>query len=437
MKSLEQSYCGPSSELKFSGVIPTILKIDGSIVSFFQNSSYAFFKPHAEDIKSSNKKPPIVSLSIEFAAYHRSLLSVEKLTSNLYQCLSDFLDEFFKSMEQNNRLHAISNYLSTMENQYSTKYMKFVESISGLISSETNNLEPFLSLVSKYASMASLRANCSSSNILSSLKYYDNHAEIHDLHKYDHFCLIYVITYLASKGIVQRLSITETPRFTNFEARGHIQSGYIGKEPYSKAGLTGYGQTVGVTDTGLDDLSSFFIDNSEAYHSFKTDRSGIFQPKRRKVVQYRPLGDDSDEMGGHGTHVVGTIVGSPIISEFSNMRGIAFDAKVAFYDVVVDEMFVTSSMWDMFDASYATGARVHTNSWGGCCNLYGARSFDIDAYLYQHPDFLVIFSGGNEGPAEYTMSVEASSKNALAIGAGQVSFMNLFAADFVICDLHC
>jgi subtilisin family serine protease len=56
-------------------------------------------------------------------------------------------------------------------------------------------------------------------------------------------------------------------------------------------------------------------------------------------VQYVPRGDQSDELKGHGTHVVGTAVGRRAIKGLSEstgeVDGIARAAKVSFVDLGV------------------------------------------------------------------------------------------------------
>jgi hypothetical protein len=83
----------------------------------------------------------------------------------------------------------------------------------------------------------------------------------------------------------------------NFEARGLTQTGSMGDEPYRDAGLTGSGQIVGVSDSGVNDLSCFFIDDSGAYDSPVTNRTGKLEPMRRKIIQYTAYADSFDEQG--------------------------------------------------------------------------------------------------------------------------------------------
>ena len=102
--------------------------------------------------------------------------------------------------------------------------------------------------------------------------------------------------------------------------------------PYTAAGLTGAGQIVGVADTGLDEKSCFFNDLSG-----EVTRSLVSAPKvdtrRRKVVQYArlPPADSFDVTNGHGTHVVGTVVGNNRQDVFGGTRG---NCYVCLLDVI-------------------------------------------------------------------------------------------------------
>ena len=58
---------------------------------------------------------------------------------------------------------------------------------------------------------------------------------------------------------VVRITTISRPTLTNFEARGVTQSGKMGDEPYRAYGLTGKNQICGIADSGINDLSCFFI----------------------------------------------------------------------------------------------------------------------------------------------------------------------------------
>ena len=88
-----------------------------------------------------------------------------------------------------------------------------------------------------------------------------------------------------------------------------LQTGKMGGEAYRAAGITGKGQVCGIADSGLNDLSCFFYDgpsslspsssgsHTSAYRGVLTNRSGLIEPLRRKVIQYIAYADMTDELG--------------------------------------------------------------------------------------------------------------------------------------------
>jgi len=162
--------------------------------------------------------------------------------------------------------------------------------------------------------------------------YYDGSFTISNLRPVSLKCILQLVETSALDNSVLRVSIQTRPRIYNFEVRGIVQSGVRFHEPYGDAGLDGEGQILGIADSGLNDLSCFFLDDSNAYSGIVTNRTGVLEPLRRKVIQYSFSGDVSDDEGGHGTHVAGTAVGFSS-GESSANNGIAPAAKVAFFDV--------------------------------------------------------------------------------------------------------
>ena len=46
---------------------------------------------------------------------------------------------------------------------------------------------------------------------------------------------------------------------------------------------------------------------------------------------------------------------------------------------------------------YLAGARVFSNSWGGKDNGYSTDALNVDTFMWQRPDALVLFAAGNGG----------------------------------------
>lgn len=110
-------------------------------------------------------------------------------------------------------------------------------------------------------------------------------------------CIVSMVHRASTLNSILSIAIIPRPVLLNYEGRGIIQSGRMGFEPYSKMGLTGKGQICGIADSGLNDISCFFVDDSGKYPYIATNRSGVVESERRKVIQYIAFADGVDEEG--------------------------------------------------------------------------------------------------------------------------------------------
>ena len=235
----------------------------------------------------------------------------------------------------------------------------------------------------------------------------------------------------------------------NHWAKGITQSGSPFVEPVTARGITGKGQIVTVGDSGLDPNSCFFYDPDHAC-PYTNVTTNLKVSNHRKIASYWSAIDDVSEDDAHGTHVSGTVVSQSIVGSLSEHDGIAPDAKVAFTDVGCSDpkgctckgtpkgcpcdlmggvcspnenaIYPPNSMSeDYFPYAYNLGSRVHTNSWGESSGVlgYSSDSADIDKFIWEHKDFLILFSAGNSGSASgySSVSTQADSKNVIAVGA--------------------
>jgi PGF-pre-PGF domain-containing protein len=193
---------------------------------------------------------------------------------------------------------------------------------------------------------------------------------------------------------------------------------------YETYGLKGNGQIVAVCDTGLD---TGVNDNS-----MHADIRG----RILNITDYSDNGpeDDASTMygGGHGTHVSGSVLGNGTMSD-GQYAGTAPEATLVFQAVQdsdgslggIDNMADISVF---FQDAYELGARIHTNSWG--MSTYGAYTIEsqqVDQFMWDHPDMLILFSAGNEGRDTdnngviNTDSIGApgTAKNCLTVGASE------------------
>ncbi len=204
------------------------------------------------------------------------------------------------------------------------------------------------------------------------------------------------------------------PKFLNDVARRllRIDSG----NPVVTLPFTGAGQIVAVADTGLD------------------SNHPDFQGRILSVVALgRP--NDSSDPAGHGTHVAGSVLGDGSASN-GHIRGAAPGAQL-FFQSILDATGglggLPVDLNDLFDEAYQTGARIHNNSWGAAtASRYTGNSVEVDEFVADHRDMLIVISAGNEGIAAaprtnsdtgfvdwLSIGSPASCKNALTVGASR------------------
>ncbi len=176
------------------------------------------------------------------------------------------------------------------------------------------------------------------------------------------------------------------------------------------AGLTGEGQIVAVADSGLDSG-----DINDLHPDLRSVPGKMPKVVLLKSWAGRVVADDPD---GHGTHMAATIAGTGAASN-GKFRGVAPGAGVYFQAILDSEgnPAPPANLADLFYPAYSAGARVHVNGWGGGPDTYLGYAAQVDDFARNHPDFLAIFGAGNSGPSAGTITGEANSKNALAVGA--------------------
>jgi hypothetical protein len=104
--------------------------------------------------------------------------------------------------------------------------------------------------------------------------------------------------------------------------------------------------------------------------------------------------------------VCGSIAGLPDSEDpaFHTYSGVAPQSKLAFFDLgydifgMVELLKVPDDLGPyLLHWAYESGARVHSNSWGSSSSAYTAEAQDIDQYMWEHKDFIVLFAAGNSG----------------------------------------
>ena len=213
--------------------------------------------------------------------------------------------------------------------------------------------------------------------------------------------------------------------------------------PVFDHGVHGEGQVVGYIDTGIDADMCYFRDTARGLPPTNACNGGTtVDLNQRKVIGVDFLtstectgGIASTEWDtqGHGSHVAGTIAGDNFANPIAHDPGdgMAPGARL----VVQDAGFRTDNCGDLpgigcpvvdlkpiFQQAFTQGARIHTNSWGdnengAVQNNYSAASADVDQFMFDHPDFLILFAAGNAGPGTGSVGSPSTNKNGISVGA--------------------
>ncbi|HVE70265.1 MAG TPA: S8 family serine peptidase [Thermoanaerobaculia bacterium] len=259
-----------------------------------------------------------------------------------------------------------------------------------------------------------------------------------------------------------------------------LQSGSpIGPTTLHDRGLRGEGQIIAILDTGVDYNNCYFaeLDNSPPPFNTGTPAGGLqssnIDLSRRKIVAYNflfscaqypgragcdtPGNPASLDNQGHGTHSAGAAVGDRaplLVHDYGD--SVAPGAKL----IVQDGGYVGGDLCTQFPGvgcpanlepilkqAYAQGARIHSNSWGDRQGRAGSpptgnyprSAHDIDWFVYDNPDMLIIFNTGNLGSNTATppssVSAPGSAKNTLQIGgtrAATTSMNDDIIAEFTL-----
>jgi subtilisin family serine protease len=196
--------------------------------------------------------------------------------------------------------------------------------------------------------------------------------------------------------------------------------------------LSGSGQVVAMSDTGVATQTCFFVDNSGRAVPRTATQSVPADTLHRKVRAYwSGVAGDHDDAGpgaGHGTHVAGTLAGrarqTAAGGPASEFNGVAPDARLAIVDLLARDdtsgylsvpldIGATLMRW-----SLDVGAPIHSASWGSSGNgRYAADEQNLDLFAYRNREALLLFAAGNDGPRAASISSPAYAKNVLAIGA--------------------
>lgn len=212
-----------------------------------------------------------------------------------------------------------------------------------------------------------------------------------------------VLPMIAQLEAVEWIEEVGEAKLDNSNTAGTIQSGTPGTVPSWNQGLHGEGQIIGVIDSVVDTNHCFFRDNL----------NNAIRPAHRKVVGFRNVSGSA--AGSHGTFVAGIAVGDDFNNPGTDVnRGMAWAARITFGN---SSDLGNSSLLAYLTAAAADGAAIHTNSWHDePTPQYSQDSVDVDTFVWNNEDNLVLGSSGNVGEA---IGPPGTAKNALCVSATQ------------------
>lgn len=184
----------------------------------------------------------------------------------------------------------------------------------------------------------------------------------------------------------------------------------------ASTGFEGRGQVIAVCDTGFD--------TGDAAHPHPA-----FEGRVKKLYGLGRNGDASDP-DGHGTHVCGSVLGNGHSQIYGAVCGTAPAATLVMQSVLAADGSLAglgSDLTLILQQAYDDGARVHTNSWGDTNNHYTADSQDVDDFVWQNRDAVIIFAAGNEGRDRnadgiidsHSVGSPGTAKNCITVGASE------------------
>ncbi|MCU1244511.1 MAG: putative peptidase, domain repeat-containing, partial [Acidobacteria bacterium] len=276
------------------------------------------------------------------------------------------------------------------------------------------------------------------------------------------------------KVLAASLLLVSTVALGNDQSYRSVQSGSAnGGTPLYDNGIHGEGQIIAFLDTGVDYRICYFAEGDGSAPPVNTGTPGggfawtNINLNRRKIIAYDFLyscdqfpgvagcdnpGGDVDlnyDNTGHGTHTAASAAGDRDTAGAHDYEdGLALASKL----IIQDAGFVGGdncsqrpgigcpvNMTPILDQAYKQGARIHSNSWGDYQSLpggsvptanYSESARQVDAFVFSHPDLLVVFNTGNllvtpSAPASApgsSLSAPGDAKNTLQVGGSRTQF---------------
>lgn len=237
------------------------------------------------------------------------------------------------------------------------------------------------------------------------------------------------------------------PQLDNDDSISPMQANAATGTPIWDRDITGTGQIVAISDSGLDRNESWFTryDNGSGVVNMITDADSPTPPATgttyptHKVYAYwvQPGATAYDNnvvcttspTSFHGTHVTGTVAGdrgttaTPTDPAHDALGddGMAPNAQILFQDIGNDTTGCLGGLGNLRATMAQTlggGAHLSNNSWGApTAGAYSGNDVEVDAASWELQNLLFVVSAGNSGPGATSIGSPGNAKNALTVGA--------------------
>ncbi len=283
--------------------------------------------------------------------------------------------------------------------------------------------------------------------------------------RFQHNHLAQAVHALAAQPEVATVSLRWQHEMLNSEAGWLHQSGINPSLPIFEQGIFGCGQIIGAADSGITATHCSFNDPNFGLPVTSVCASGSGCTPVTPDFGHRKIGahykwDGSTTGGpadnassGHGTHVMGSILGNDIANPvdcqnltspggLTNLDGTAPGARLISQEMGSSLQYLNNLGGTIYHASqtaFANGARIHNNSWGSSCRSglgtcvagcqveYRATTRDADRSVWDQPTLAIFVAAGNSGGLGGTagcgpgadVGSGGNAKNVFSIGSNQ------------------
>lgn len=201
----------------------------------------------------------------------------------------------------------------------------------------------------------------------------------------------------------------------------------IRADPVWAGGVTGKGVGIAILDSGINGLNADVSYPSKTVKNVKftlnfayltEDTTTLPRPGGELYVDNLP---NTDNTGGHGTHVAGIAAGNGG-SSFGAYRGVAPGANLIGLSAGETLLVVYASVlqavdW-MLDHRVQYNIKVVNNSWGGTGEFDPADPVNEAMKAVHDAGITVVFAAGNDGPAQNTLNTHSVAPWVIGVAAG-------------------